>query len=230
MHYRALFFDADDTLFDYPAAEKAALQQCVLQFGIDARMETLLASYRAHNAAVWQAFERGELSQRELRVERFRRLARELPMPGLELEELSDAYLQALSGQSHVYDGAETFIAELAVLAPLAIVTNGIAAVQRGRFALAPFMEHFSAVVISEEAGFAKPDPRIFDGALDALGVTAADVLFIGDGVSSDMAAAQNAGMDFCWYNPAGLPVPDGHAPRFIARDYDEIRVHLGLI
>ena len=49
-----------------------------------------------------------------------------------------------------------------------------------------------------------------------AVGVEAADVLYVGDSVSSDMAAARNAGMDFCWLNPAGARVPAGYAPAFV--------------
>ena len=37
------------------------------------------------------------------------------------------------------------------------------------------------------------------------------------------MAAARNAGMDFCWLNPGGTPVPEGHSPAFIARELSEI-------
>jgi len=71
--------------------------------------------------------------------------------------------------------------------------------------------------------GVAKPDPRIFRPALDKLGVEASEVLFVGDSVTSDMAAARNAGMDFCWLNPGGAPVPAGHAPAFIVRELAEI-------
>ena len=99
---------------------------------------------------------------------------------------------------------------------PLALVTNGIASVQNKRFAASPITPYFKAIVISEEVGIAKPDPRIFEPALQKIGVAAADVLYVGDSVSSDMAAARNAGMDFCWLNPGGAPVPDGHSPAYV--------------
>jgi histidinol phosphatase-like enzyme len=49
--------------------------------------------------------------------------------------------------------------------------------------------------------------------ALREVGVAAADVLYVGDSVTSDMAAARNAGMDF---------VPDGFAPVCVIRDIRE--------
>ena len=229
MPYNALFFDADDTLFDYPTAERTALNVAMRHFGIDLDEDLLLRSYRAHNADVWKAYERGEMSQVTLRAERFRRLKTELKLHTLQEEEASALYLETLSEQAHVFEGAEDFVAELAPRWPLAMITNGISSVQRRRFAKAPLVAHFSSIVISEEAGYAKPDPRIFEAAYAALGVDATTVLFIGDSITSDMAAARNAGMDFCWYNPSDAAVPEGHAPRFIARSYDEIRGFVGL-
>lgn len=208
--YKSIFFDADDTLFDYPSAERAALLACLDEFRIPVEPRSLIAAYRRHNHDLWREFERNETSQAALRVERFRRLAAELAIPGLPLERVSAFYLDALAGQSQLLPGALELVRGLAKKFPLALITNGIAAVQNRRFAASPITAFFRSIVISEEVGIAKPDPRIFRPALEKLGVDAADVLFVGDSVSSDMAAARNAGMDFCWVNPAGLPVPPG--------------------
>jgi len=221
--YKAIFFDADDTLFDYPQAERAALLACIGEFALPTDAETFIAAYRRHNHDVWQEFERGETDQATLRVERFRRLAAELGLPGLPLERVSTFYLEELACQSQLLPGALELVQGLAQEYPLALITNGIAAVQNKRFAASPITPHFRSIVISEEVGAAKPDPRIFRPALEKIGVDAADVLYVGDSVTSDMAAARNAGMDFCWFNPGGLPCPAGHAPAFIVRELSEI-------
>jgi 2-haloacid dehalogenase len=214
--YKSIFFDADDTLFDYPLAERTALLACLDEFAIAEEPETVIAAYKRHNHDVWREFERGEIDQAALRVERFRRLARELGIADLPLERVGSFYLAALAGQSQLLPGALDLVRELAEKFPLALVTNGIAAVQNQRFAASPVTPYFQSIVISEEVGIAKPDPRIFEPALSRIGVSAADVLYVGDSVTSDMAAARNAGMDFCWLNPKGLPVPEGHAPVFV--------------
>jgi 2-haloacid dehalogenase len=214
--YKGIFFDADDTLFDYPRAERAALRACLREFRLRVEPGIFLAAYRRHNRDVWQAFERGETDQATLRIERFRRLAVELDIADLPLDRVSAFYLEALSGQSQLIPGALPTVRALAKKFPLALITNGIAAVQRRRFAASPLTAYFRAVVISEEAGVAKPDPRIFAPALRKLGLEAGDVLYVGDSVTSDMAAARNAGMDFCWLNSGRLPVPAGQAPAFI--------------
>ncbi|MCX6557896.1 MAG: YjjG family noncanonical pyrimidine nucleotidase [Candidatus Aminicenantes bacterium] len=214
--YKAIFFDADDTLYDYPGAERAALLACCREFAIAGAPEAFIAVYRRHNRDVWQEFERGETDQAMLRVERFRRLSAELAIPDLPLERVSTFYLETLANQSQLLPGALDLVRELAKRFPLALITNGIASVQNKRFAASPITPFFKAIVISEEVGVAKPDPLIFAPALAKIGVNPGEVLYVGDSVTSDMAAARNAGMDFCWLNPKGIPAPAGPAPSFI--------------
>jgi len=57
----------------------------------------------------------------------------------------------------------------------------------------------FSVLVDSAQVGCAKPDPRIFRHALDALGLGPADATFVGDSLSRDMAGARTLGMRHIW-------------------------------
>jgi HAD superfamily hydrolase (TIGR01509 family) len=72
-----------------------------------------------------------------------------------------------------------------------------------GTLGLAPW---FSAVVTPADAGAAKPDVRIFELALERLGVSPDRALHIGDG-RVDEDGARAAGMLFEW-----APVPDAIA------------------
>jgi putative hydrolase of the HAD superfamily len=57
----------------------------------------------------------------------------------------------------------------------------------------------FSVLVDSAEVGCTKPAPRIFQHALDALGVSAAEATFVGDSLPRDMAGARGVGMRHIW-------------------------------
>jgi 2-haloacid dehalogenase len=221
--YRAFFFDADDTLFDYPVAERAALTAVLNRFRIPLPIETVIPAYRRHNLILWSEFEQGRITQDSLRTERFRRLLTEFGIESVPIHDIGDSYLEALSDNSQLLDGALELITGLAARLPLVLVTNGIGRVQRRRFHRSPITRYFRTVIISEEAGFAKPDPRILEPALNELNIAASEALLIGDSVSSDMACARNAGMDFCWYNPGGMPSPADYAPRFIVQELAEI-------
>jgi len=72
----------------------------------------------------------------------------------------------------------------------------------------------FDAVVDSSVVGFTKPDPRIFQIALDRLGVSAADALMVGDSPSADIDGAHAANIRAALIDPYDL-YPWSRAPRF---------------
>ena len=55
--------------------------------------------------------------------------------------------------------------------------------------------EGLDAVITSAGAGARKPDPAIFDAALEAGGCTAAQALHVGDTAEEDVAGAEAAGI-----------------------------------
>ena len=79
---------------------------------------------------------------------------------------------------------------------------------QRGRLAHSGIAGLFSAILISEELGFAKPDPRFFQAAGNALELPLGQLLCVGDSPVADIAGARAAGIDACWFAPAGGPWP----------------------
>ena len=97
---------------------------------------------------------------------------------------------------------------------PWGIVTNGPTSQRRkcraaGLEQLAPF------IIVSEEAGYEKPDPRIFQDALVATGLgTPERVMFVGDNPAADIDGAKRFGMKAAWIRrgreyPTGLQPPD---------------------
>ncbi len=74
-------------------------------------------------------------------------------------------------------------------------------------------------LVISEEVGWAKPDPKIFHHTLDLLHIQASETLMIGDSLSSDGEGARRVGMPFAWYNPSKAPALKHWHPNHILHD-----------
>jgi putative hydrolase of the HAD superfamily len=78
--------------------------------------------------------------------------------------------------------------------------------------------ERLDVALFSSEVGRRKPDPEIFQRALDALEVAPSEALFVGDTLASDIAGAAALGLRTCqalWFrvddDPAG-PVPEFQA------------------
>ncbi|MFZ1731248.1 MAG: YjjG family noncanonical pyrimidine nucleotidase [Bacteroidota bacterium] len=230
MKYKAIFFDADDTLFDYVAAEKAAIGLTAEAFGLGDRLAEAHAVYRIHNHDVWRELERGEIKQDDLKVERFRRMLRAMDADESPAAAMSPFYLDRLSEQTQLLPDAEETVLAMKERYTLVLVTNGLTTVQRRRFAAAPITRHFDLILISEELGVAKPDPAIFIPAMKEFALLPEDVLLVGDSTSSDMPAALNAGMDFCWINSQRKSIPMGLKAKYdISSIGDLLKIANGL-
>lgn len=206
--YKWLLFDADGTLFDFAKAESKALANTFKQFDLP-YSAAVGDIYRDINTQIWQALERGEITPNALRTTRFQRLfdalRQQVDIPGF-----SDAYLAQLGKCGDLIDGAEALVKTLSAKYRLALITNGLADVQRPRLAASPIKPYFAAVTISDEVGAAKPDGHIFDVAFISMGNPAKhEVLIIGDSLTSDMQGGISYGIDTCWYNPNGKQHPD---------------------
>lgn len=202
MPYEIIFFDADDTLFDFQASEKAAFGKTLGDFSIRGDVEAHLATYKRINDALWSAFERGEVDQAHLKIERFRRFLEEIRASGDPVV-FGRRYMENLSKASILFEESAPLVETLARTHRLAILTNGLTRVQEVRVKQSVIAHHFEAFVISEEAGVAKPDPAIFEMLLEQMdGATPEKVLMVGDSLSSDIQGGINAGIDTCWFNP----------------------------
>lgn len=208
--YTWLLFDADDTLFDFPQAEADALRLTFDALGLPYHAD-YAQIYKRCNQRVWEQFERGALTAVELRTRRFALLFDEIHLTA-DPQVVSPVYLRHLALGSRLLDGAEALIRTLGGSYRLALVTNGLAEVQRPRLARSPLRGSFAHVFISEEIGAAKPHRDFFDHVFRVLGnPPKSEVLLIGDSLTSDMAGGIQYGIDTCWYNPTGkatqLPV-----------------------
>ncbi|WP_150267973.1 HAD family hydrolase [Paenibacillus tepidiphilus] len=81
----------------------------------------------------------------------------------------------------------------------LGLVTNGEKHIQDGKIDLLGLREYFKAIVISGEVGIRKPDPAIYKLALERMGTTPEQTLFIGDHPVNDIWGAGKAGMTTIW-------------------------------
>ena len=201
MRYKWLLFDADGTLFDFDRAEASALCKTLEQFGVLFTPERL-ATYQRINNQLWRALENGLITPGDLKVRRFESFFEELQLD-LSPHSFSLAYLEQLGTCSELIAGAVEILQALHTRYQLAIVTNGLKAVQRSRLARSSIRDYIAEMVVSEEVGASKPDQAIFDAAFERIGrPPKSEALMIGDSLTSDMEGGYRYGVDTCWYNP----------------------------
>jgi 2-haloacid dehalogenase len=220
--YEVVLLDADETLFDFKKAESWALGEAFSLSGL-ALTEGAAAAYDEINASLWRRLERGELDQRTIRSERFRLLFERLGV-GRDPRAFGELYVERLSTAAFLLDGARELCERLSAARRLAIVTNGIADVQKSRLARSPIARFIELAVVSEEVGSAKPDPAIFSKALELLGVSdKSRVVMVGDSLASDIKGGIAYGIDTCWVNLRGSAPDPAIAPTYTARSLAEV-------
>ena len=205
MPYSWVLFDADHTLFDFERSSAHALGQTLEQHGVNFEETHHVPTYKAINKRYWQALERGEIDQAGLRVARFSDFLTEIEASRVDAPRFSEDYEHHLGQSRHLLDGATEIVEHVAARASLMMITNGLHRVQQPRLSQASIAHHFEDILISEELGVSKPDPRIFDIAFDRMGQPEkSEVLMVGDSLLADIGGGANAGIDTCWFNPTG--------------------------
>lgn len=222
MKYSNIWFDADGTLLDFLACEAEAVKETMMAVGI-APNEELVRAYSEINDGLWKMLERKEIEKSELV---WRRFAIFCERYGFEADpkEMSRTYEARLATKCYLIDGAEELIRKLSSLVTLDIVTNGLATVQRGRFAICPFRDCIDGLYISGEVGFEKPDVRYFEAVAAAHPNFCRErTLIVGDSLTSDMRGGIGFGIDTCFYNPHGKEIPADLPLTYVASSFEEI-------
>lgn len=215
MKYEIILFDADETLFDFKKSERDAFKNTMLEFAIEYDENHHLKIYQDINTAIWKEFEDGLITQRELKVERFKRLSDSLHA-GFDEVEFSKSYIKHLADACFLFDESIDLIESLHKDYRLTIVTNGLKDVQNHRIRKSVIGKYFEDIVISEEVEVSKPDPRIFGHALNNTNYTdKSKVLMVGDSLTSDIQGGINFGIDTCWYNPNKVVNQTGIKPTY---------------
>jgi putative hydrolase of the HAD superfamily len=77
----------------------------------------------------------------------------------------------------------------------LALVTDAQSAYARGELHQVGLIDYFDPIIVSGDYGFRKPDRRLFQLALDGMGVGAEHAIYVGNDMHRDIYGASQAGM-----------------------------------
>jgi FMN phosphatase YigB (HAD superfamily) len=132
MPYSWLLFDADGTLFDFDLGEKLALEAVLNDLG-QPFTEQAHQGYQHINKELWAAFERGTVTQAEIKTKRFEVWLETLNIQA-DVGKVSRDYLTYLSQQGVLLEHALLLIQTLSKNYQMLLLTNGLQEVQRPRF------------------------------------------------------------------------------------------------
>jgi putative hydrolase of the HAD superfamily len=211
---RVVLSDLDDTLFDHSYATKRSLAELCREAPELARwsIDELDERHRVLLDRLHLDVLNGRKSIDEARIERFGTLVREAgaTFSPARAAALALCYRQTYERVWQAVPGALALAAAIRDAGlTLVIVTNNVVNEQRlklDRCRLAPLVD---VLVTSEEAGFLKPDPKIFELALARVNLRADEAVMLGDAWATDIEGARAAGVRPVWLNRRGAVSPD---------------------
>lgn len=207
--YKHIFFDLDETLWDFKTNSFETLTEVFENYRLNERgviKEEFFTRYYFYNNIYWDLFRKGEISRENLRLIRFSKTLFEFDIPDESLaKEMSENYLQILPTKTKLHRDAIDLLNYLRSKYALHIITNGFEEVQYKKIRHSGLDGYFRYVITSEMAGCQKPSRAIFKYAFDKTNASAFDSIFIGDSIEADIRGAKSVGMDHVLFNPEGL-------------------------
>ena len=200
--YKYIIFDLDDTLLDFRAVERIALEEVFIHYDIDYSQENI-QKYRSINDTLWSQLEDGLVSKDEVLYSRFAYFFNEIDL-------VHDSIEAEAIFRHHLNDGFQTIPYAHDVLENLhnqcyiiLAGSNGLTRTQEQRLIKADLLKYFDKVFVSEALNYEKPNPLFFKEIFNQYpDMNQSNVIMIGDTLGSDVRGANNIGIDSIWYNP----------------------------
>lgn len=226
--YKFIYFDLDDTLLDHKRAEVSGLQDVHQHFslfeGID--QQQLIDIYHEVNSEQWGLYSRGEVKRDELQRNRFEMTLDKLGLDKDRHEEVGSRYMEFYRKHWQWIEGARDAYHKVLERYPVGILTNGFAETQRLKFEKFDLYDTAEHVVISEDVGVLKPDPKVFQHATELSGVKAEDILYVGDSFSSDIEGGSRFGWNTAWFTTSEDNEQHKKAD-FVFNDFNDLTAYL---
>jgi putative hydrolase of the HAD superfamily len=208
-----IFFDIDGTLIDQRKAETAAAGEFLKVYGAllerSYTLEQFCGLWRRLRDRHARGFLDGRVSWVEQQRRRMRDLfaAREPRLCDAEADARFAFYRRRYRESWTLYHDVAAALQALAGCR-LGIVSNGNLEQQKAKLRRTGIEHLFSVVLISEQAGVAKPDPKIFLAACRRARCAPHEAVHVGDHFDLDIRPSHAVGMRALWLDRIRSGVP----------------------
>ena len=138
---------------------------------------------------------------------------------------LAEMYRGISRHRLELYPDVKSVLGELQLRFSMAVVSDGQSLWTLPEMRAMGIDGYFDPIVISSDHGFRKPDPRLFQAALDGVGAEPEEVLFVGNDMYRDVFGAARMGMKTVFFaSNQGRRQMEGVAPDYIIYRFAELR------
>jgi len=207
MGLKHIFFDLDRTLWDFETNSHSTLEELFSVFNLKGKgipnADEFICIYKAHNEKLWRLYRVGKISQKYLRRERFQRALSDFRIQDSVLaEQIGEQYISICPKKNQLFPYSIEVLDYLSKKYKLHIITNGFHKVQHVKLKHANLTKYFDAIITSEKVGVMKPNPKIFEFALETANAKSSESVYVGDDLKVDILGCQNCRIDGIYFNP----------------------------
>ena len=201
-----IFFDLDHTIWDFDRNAEETLTELYIKHKLcDLGLSScpdFITTYTLNNHQLWADYHLGKITKDHLRAERFSKTFLQLGVkPDNIPHQFEEDYVSVSPTKTNLFPGAEEVLRILHKNYHLHIISNGFKLTTITKMELCNLNPFFKNVIISEDVGVNKPDPIIFEYALDKAKATKSQSIMIGDSIEADINGALNFGLDAIFFN-----------------------------
>jgi len=203
--YRHIFFDLDRTLWDFDNNIQEAFHDLVRKHDLlptVGSVKNFMGVYNKFNDFLWRDYRDGKLAKEVLRWKRFQLTLQHFGIENVMFSMIiGEDFLTLCQMKDRLLPDAHEVLQYLKENYYLHIITNGFEEVQLSKLENCNLNQYFTGIITSESVGVQKPDPWIFEYALEVTGAHKSESLMIGDDMEIDIKGAMNAGIDHVFIN-----------------------------
>lgn len=207
-----IFFDLDRTLWDFEKNTELTLRDMYAHFQLEQIFKSFAVfskSYHKINDKFWKAYRKGEIEKSYLIDNRFTDTLKAFSIDdNRKGKEMGDYYIERSPYQSALFPSTREVLTELKKDYHLHIITNGFKEVQHIKLNYCKLNDFFETVVCSDEVGVNKPNPRVFNFALQGANAKPEESIMIGDDLFADVGGAERIGMKGILFDPQNKAKP----------------------
>ena len=201
MPVKVIFFDIDNTLYDSATLASMARKNSVLAM-IDAGLDIPEDQVLKDLGAIIEKHGPNYSRHYDELLKTYGRDEPKIIAAGIvAYEHTKTAYLKP-------FPKAVPVLMELKRDFELGVISNGLTIKQWEKLIGLRLHHFFKSVVTSQECGYEKPAPQIFEAALKVMGVSPREAVMIGDKIESDISGARSVGMHAIWLKKGMAKAP----------------------
>ena len=198
-----VFFDLDHTLWDFDKNSSLTFQKIFELHKLELEINEFIKVYEPINLKYWKLYREEQIDKASLRYGRLKDSFDLLNFQADDelIHQLSVDYIEHLASFNHLFEGTLDLLDYLHPKYELHIITNGFEEVQLRKMTSSNITKYFKTITNSEMAGVKKPNPIIFNHALEVANAKPHESIMIGDSYEADILGALNVGYDAIFFN-----------------------------